>query len=78
MGLFGSYVYRPKDKERKNEKWWLHVKEIRKTKFYYFSKNPEGALPGLPAGYEVVENSRSRLPMLKKKAGKRKKEAKKK
>jgi len=71
MGLFGGYVYRP-DKKNKENKWWLHVKEVRKTKFYYFSRNPEGALPGIPAGYEVSANSNSGLPVLKKKGGKAK------
>ena len=68
MGLFGSYVYKDKNKV----KWWLHVKQAKKTKFYYFSKDPMFALPALPRGYDVIENQRTGLPMLKKTKGKSK------
>ncbi|MEO6846036.1 MAG: hypothetical protein ABI443_01820 [Chthoniobacterales bacterium] len=34
---------------------------------YFFASNPgEGALDALPAGYEVSENERTGLPLLKK------------
>ncbi len=36
---------------------------------YYFAGQPgEGAIDKLPAGYEVSENSKTGLPLLKKKA----------
>ena len=38
------------------------------AKLYYFSREAgENSLPSLPSGYEVMENSRTGLPMLKKK-----------
>jgi hypothetical protein len=65
MGLFGPFVY----KSKKGIKWWLHMKQQGKRKLYFFSKNPIDALPALPQGYEVVENERTGLPMLRKKVG---------
>ena len=63
MGLFGAYVY--KDKATK-KKWWLHSRTQGKNTFYYFSKEPEDAMQGIPPGYEVLFNSRSGIPMLRK------------
>jgi hypothetical protein len=54
MGMFGPFVFR--SKSGKGEKFFLHVKEHGKTRLYYFSKDPVGALPGIPRGYEIVEN----------------------
>ena len=63
MGLFGPFIY----KSEKGVKWWLHMKQQGKRKLYFFSKNPIDALPSLPPGYEVFENPRTGLPMLRKK-----------
>ena len=59
--LSGGFCY----KNKKGEKWWLHVK-IGKNNvpIYYFSKNPLGAVPK-PPDYIVVE-SKTGMPMLKK------------
>jgi|YelNatPaOPRAMG01_1025707.scaffolds.fasta_scaffold577826_2 hypothetical protein len=65
MGLFSPYVY----KNKKGEKFWLHVKDTGKARLFYFSKNPEGALFSLPPGYEVVENKTTGLPFLRRKTG---------
>lgn len=60
-------------KSKKSGKtYYLHSKEVklsgdRKQRIYYFAGEPtEFALDKLPAGYEVMENSRTGLPMLKK------------
>ena len=42
--------------------YYLHQRD----KLFYFSKNEEDGID-LPDGYEVIENSRTGLPMLKKK-----------
>jgi hypothetical protein len=34
--------------------------------FFFSTKIADGALDNLPAGYEVIENARTGLPMLKK------------
>ena len=53
--------------------YYLHTKEVtlaggRKQKIFYFaSKASEGSLNELPVGYEVIENERTGLPMLRKK-----------
>ena len=72
MGLFGPYVYRTKT----GEQFWLHVKEKGKTKLYYFSKDPAGALSSIPKEYEIVKNEKTPLPFLKKKEAKKKEEKK--
>lgn len=62
-------------KSKKSGKtYYLHTKEVklaggRKQQIYYFA-GTEGkeAIAALPAGYEVTENSRTGLPMLKRKA----------
>jgi len=66
MGLFGPFVYKSK---KKNKNFWLHVKIRGKTRLYYFSNNPKDALGSLPRGFEVMEDSKSGLPFLKKKTG---------
>ena len=61
-------------KSKKSGKmYYLHSKEVvlagnRKQLIYYFSGTEEkNALGALPAGYEVMENERTGLPMLRKK-----------
>jgi len=50
----------------------LHTREVtlrggRQQRIYFFGREEkEGALDELPDGYEVIENSRTGLPMLKK------------
>ena len=63
MGIFGPYAYTNKNKE----KFYLHVKQKGERTLYYFSKNPADALKSLPKGFEVFENERSGLPMLRRK-----------
>ncbi|MDR3550842.1 MAG: hypothetical protein P4L31_05470 [Candidatus Babeliales bacterium] len=55
------------------KKYFLHTKEVelakgRKQRIYYFA-GTEGkeVLDKLPEGYEVIENERTGLPMLRKK-----------
>jgi YHS domain-containing protein len=61
-------------KSKKSGKtYYLHTKEVelaagRKQRIYYFAGAAEkNAIDALPAGYEVMENSRTGLPMLRKK-----------
>ncbi len=61
-------------KSKKSGKtYYLHTKEVilkgdRKQRIYYFAGVAEkNALNDLPAGYEVMENKRTGLPMLRKK-----------
>lgn len=61
-------------KSKKSGKmYYLHTKEVelaggRKQKIFYFAGTAEkNALNALPAGYEVIENARTGLPMLRKK-----------
>lgn len=61
-------------KSKKSGKtYYLHTKEVtlagnRKQNIYYFAGVAEtNALDALPAGYEVIENARTGLPMLRKK-----------
>jgi hypothetical protein len=63
MGMFGPYVYINK----KKEKYYLHMRGRGRRILYYFSKDPNGALPEIPPGFEVFENEKSGLPMLRKK-----------
>lgn len=62
-------------KSKKSGKmYYLHTKEVqlaggRKQTIYYFAgETGSGSLDSLPAGYEVIENARTGLPMLKKKS----------
>ena len=68
MGFFGPYEFKTKT----GKKFFLHVKDVGKTKFYYFSKDQTGALGGIPAGYEVGTSEHSELPFLRKKGGPKK------
>lgn len=61
-------------KSKKSGKmYYLHTKQVklaggRLQKIYYFAGVAgEGSLDSLPAGYEVMENQRTGLPMLRKK-----------
>ena len=59
--------------KKSGKTYYLHSKEVnlkggRKQTIYYFAGTAtEFALDALPAGYQVVENSKTGLPMLKKK-----------
>lgn len=58
--------------KKSGKTYYLHSKEVnlrggKKQRIYYFAGNPtEFALDNLPEGYEVIENARTGLPMLKK------------
>lgn len=61
-------------KSKKSGKmYYLHSKEVtlaggRKQKIFYFAgEESKNSLDALPAGYEVTENERTGLPMLRKK-----------
>ncbi|PKN03842.1 hypothetical protein CVU75_00275 [Candidatus Dependentiae bacterium HGW-Dependentiae-1] len=61
-------------KSKKSSKmYYLHTKEVelaggRKQKIYYFAGIAgENSLNALPEGYEVIENEKTGLPMLRKK-----------
>jgi hypothetical protein len=61
-------------KSKKSGKtYYLHTKEVelvggRKQRIYYFAgKAEKNAIDALPAGFEVMENKRTGLPMLRKK-----------
>jgi YHS domain-containing protein len=61
-------------KSKKSGKtYYLHTKEVqltagRKQRIYYFAGEAgKEAIDALPAGYEVMENERTGLPMLRKK-----------
>lgn len=57
----------------KGQTYYLHSKDVilrggRPQTIYFFGKEEkEGALDELPTGYEVMENERTGLPMLRKK-----------
>jgi YHS domain-containing protein len=59
-------------KTSKGKTYYLHSREVtlkggRKQRIYYFAGEiKKDALDKLPAGYKVVENKRTGLPMLKK------------
>ena len=58
--------------KKSGKTYFLHSKDVtlkggRNQKIYYFAgTGTEFALDALPAGYQVVENSKTGLPMLKK------------
>jgi hypothetical protein len=61
-------------KSKKSGKtYFLHSKEVklagnRKQRIYYFAgTQDEYSINDLPAGYEVIENKKTGLPMLRKK-----------
>ncbi len=49
-------------KNKKGTTYYLH----HKGRLYYFSKDPKSGID-MPAGFTVVENKKTGLPMLKKK-----------
>lgn len=59
--------------KKSGKTYYLHTKEVelaagRKQRIYYFAGTTDSnALNVLPAGYEVIENERTGLPMLRKK-----------
>ena len=59
--------------KKSGKTYYLHSKEVtlkggRKQRIYYFAGQAKaGALDALPAGYAVMENARTGLPMLRKK-----------
>lgn len=60
-------------KNSKGQTYYLHTKDVnlrggRRQTIYYFAREVKGrdALDLMPAGYKVVENKRTGLPMLKK------------
>lgn len=67
-----SMAYSVKSK-KSGKTYYLHSKEVtlaggRKQVIYYFAgEAKENAMDALPDGYEVMENSRTGLPMLRKK-----------
>lgn len=63
-------------KSKKSGKmYYLHSKDVvltagRKQRIFYFAgEATKGSLDALPAGYEVFENERTGLPMLRKERG---------
>lgn len=64
-------AYNVKSK-KSGETYYLHNREVtlrggRKQTIYFFARTEkEGTLDELPSGYEVMENSRTGLPMLRK------------
>lgn len=58
--------------QKSGQTYYLHSKDVilrggREQTIYFFAREvKEGALDALPAGYEVMENSRTGLPMLRK------------
>jgi len=58
--------------KKSGKTYYLHSKEVtlrgdRKQRVYYFAGAPgPDAIDALPAGYEISENSRTGLPILKK------------
>lgn len=64
-------AYNVKSKKT-GETYYLHSREVtlrggRKQVIYFFARaEKEGVMDELPAGYEVMENSRTGLPMLRK------------
>jgi hypothetical protein len=59
--------------KKSGKNYFLHSKDVtlkggRKQRIFYFAGIAgQGALNELPAGYEVMENKRTGLPMLRKK-----------
>jgi len=54
----------------RGQTYWLHSKDVRLRggkiqTIYYFSKDQSGSID-LPAGFKVIESSRTGLPLLKK------------
>lgn len=58
--------------QKTDQTYYLHSKDVilrggRQQTIYFFARDVrDGSLDELPAGYEVMENSRTGLPMLRK------------
>lgn len=57
--------------KKTGETYFLHSKEVtlrggRKQVIFYFAREQKANACELPSGYEVMENSRTGLPMLRK------------
>ena len=58
--------------QKSGQTYFLHSKDVilrggRQQTIYFFAREEkEGVMNELPAGYEVMENSRTGLPMLRK------------
>jgi hypothetical protein len=58
------------ESKKSGKTYYLHSKEVtlrggRKQVIYYFATDVrEGALDAVPSGYQVMENARTGLPML--------------
>lgn len=69
-GLIMPYSVKSK---KSGKTYYLHSKEVklagdRKQRIYYFAgEASKDSINELPAGYEVTENKRTGLPMLRKK-----------
>ena len=59
--------------KKSGKKYYLHTQEVtlsgnRKQRIYFFAGDVrDNSLNDLPSGYEVIENKRTGLPMLRKK-----------
>jgi len=55
--------------KKSGKTYFLHARPAGKITLYFFAgKAKEGAVETLPDGMEVIENARTGLPMLKRKA----------
>jgi hypothetical protein len=58
--------------QKSGQTYYLHSREVTlrggrlQTIFFFAREVKDGAMDSLPAGYEVLENSRTGLPMLRK------------
>lgn len=57
--------------KKTGDTYYLHTKDVtlrggRKQTIYYFARKQGSNATELPNGYEVIENSRTGLPMLRK------------
>ena len=58
--------------KKSGKTYYLHGRDVtlrggRQQKIFYFAQDVrDGALDAVPAGYEVMENARTGLPMLRK------------
>jgi len=59
---------------KKGQKYYLHMKDVtlkngRVQRIYFFARDiRDGSLDAVPAGYQVMETSRTSMPVLKKAA----------
>ncbi len=56
-------------KNSKGQAYYLHSRKVGNGQLLFFAKEAkENAIESLPAGYTVVENGRTGLPIIKKKS----------